>query len=472
MPSGGLREGISERVHVLLPASKGDVNLCKLLLGLSLLGYSTPTLLGWQQEFEKPGILGGGSHVAKVSKVLQYLESLPQENENDLVFMMDAYDIQIQLPQATLVQRYYSSQQAAQDRLKESMGRRTASRHNMREKILFGAGKRCAPNQPHTIACYPLPESPLPTDLYGANTDTVIGHNHWWSNRQRYLNSGYILGPAKDMKDAFREAWRRIEAHPEQDPQDDGSHGSDLMYHGSDQSIFAAMYGRQMWVREKLRLEDAGRSGKARSGSILGTRIDNILEPSVSHEHFAPNMSGGSNWWQQYEYGIFLDFWSDIGHQTINSEEDGKWITHSSEKSFAEQIGPRHQLDCPLRVPTELEEDVAKAASAVEDSDMWGWNERPLYTHLCTGRVPLLVHMNGIKGHREEHWPLMWYQPRSRLLLNDLMAQRGAEAEARDYAAHKEAPATRGPLGAWSDDEQFRPWSQICGPEYHAELFR
>lgn len=100
----------------------------------------------------------------------------------------------------------------------------------------------------HTVACYPIPDSPLPDDLYGANTDTVMGKNKVTSHRQRYLNSGYdstffpdaatksdklcryIMGPAKDMRLMFRRAWEKVEANQDHDPWDNGSGGSDFMY--------------------------------------------------------------------------------------------------------------------------------------------------------------------------------------------------------------------------------------------------
>lgn len=37
------------------------------------------------------GLLGGGSHVAKITGVLEWLNALAPSAENDLVLMMDAY---------------------------------------------------------------------------------------------------------------------------------------------------------------------------------------------------------------------------------------------------------------------------------------------------------------------------------------------------------------------------------------------
>lgn len=181
--------------------------MCKTLLTGAILGYPVPTLIAWKETFDQQHLLGGGSHVAKISRVLEYLEKMPESMDHELIFMMDAYgpcesfrpmqigtadcttDIWFQLPPEVLVSRYYTINKKANQRLRARLGNAYDAEH-IRQTIIFGAGKRCAPNQMHTVACYPIPEAPLPDDLYGANTDTVMGKNKYTSLKQRYLNSG------------------------------------------------------------------------------------------------------------------------------------------------------------------------------------------------------------------------------------------------------------------------------------------
>lgn len=181
--------------------------MCKTLLTGAILGYPVPTLIAWKETFDQQHLLGGGSHVAKISRVLEYLEKMPESMDHELIFMMDAYgpcepfrpmqigtadcttDIWFQLPPEVLVSRYHSINKKANQRLRARLGNAYDAEH-IRQTIIFGAGKRCAPNQMHTVACYPIPEAPLPDDLYGANTDTVMGKNKYTSLKQRYLNSG------------------------------------------------------------------------------------------------------------------------------------------------------------------------------------------------------------------------------------------------------------------------------------------
>ncbi|CAD0108266.1 unnamed protein product [Aureobasidium uvarum] len=200
-------------LHVLLPTTIGDVNLCKTILSAKAMGYPEPVILGWGDTFDTWYLLAGGSHLAKISRVLEYLDSMSPEQQDDLVLMMDAFDIWFQLPPETLIERYYSINEKADKRISKHMGK-AAEVENIKQTIIFGAGKRCAPNQLHSIACYPVPPSPLPDDLYGANTDTIMGHSPHSSHRQRYINSGYIIGPVKDMREMFRAAWEMVQNWP------------------------------------------------------------------------------------------------------------------------------------------------------------------------------------------------------------------------------------------------------------------
>ncbi|TLD05621.1 hypothetical protein E2P81_ATG10445 [Venturia nashicola] len=79
------------RLHVLIPANNPDVNLCKTLLTSNALGYPDPTILAWQERHDIDYLLGGGSHLAKVSTVLDWLNEPSNGADNDLVVMMDAY---------------------------------------------------------------------------------------------------------------------------------------------------------------------------------------------------------------------------------------------------------------------------------------------------------------------------------------------------------------------------------------------
>lgn len=192
--------------------------------------------------------MAGGSHVMKILGVLEYLEGLDSSADDDLVMMMDAYggswyeytnranqdahreaDIWFQLRVETLIERYYAINAAENARIRERLGR-AAEVEAIEQTIIFGSGKRCAPNQVHTVACYPIPDSPVPMDAYGPNTDTIMGRNKYTSLRQRWLNSGYIIGPVKDLRPMFKRALEKVEALKDHPEWDNGSGGMDFMY--------------------------------------------------------------------------------------------------------------------------------------------------------------------------------------------------------------------------------------------------
>jgi hypothetical protein len=50
-------------------------------------------------DISKDYLLGGGSHLAKISAVLEWLETYDDAGDDDLVVMMDAYG-QLQLREA------------------------------------------------------------------------------------------------------------------------------------------------------------------------------------------------------------------------------------------------------------------------------------------------------------------------------------------------------------------------------------
>ena len=170
-----------------------------------------------------------------------------------MLFVADSVaDIWFQLRREVLISRYHSVNDAANERLRQRLGS-AVDAEGLKQTIIFGSGKRCAPNQVQTIGCYPVPESPLPKDTYGNNTDTSLGRNLWYSLRQRWLNSGFIMGPKRDLRALFQRAAEKAKETQRDMDFDDGSHGSDFMYHGSDQALFAVIFGEQEFQREIMR---------------------------------------------------------------------------------------------------------------------------------------------------------------------------------------------------------------------------
>jgi len=139
---------ISRPLHLLLPATSPDPNFCKLLLTLATLGYPSPVILGWGITYTAPDQLAGGSHLGKITETSQYLEALGPEHDDDVVMLLDAYDIWFQLPPSVLLERWEHMTSSADLQLAQKLGLSLEEiKASNANRIVFAAGKRCAPNE-------------------------------------------------------------------------------------------------------------------------------------------------------------------------------------------------------------------------------------------------------------------------------------------------------------------------------------
>lgn len=113
------------------------------------------------------------------------------------------------------------------------------------------------------------------------------------------------------------------------------------------------MLGKQEWTREKLRVDQAESRCMPRSSQIDGTKIDNVLDPSFG---FAPNLTGG----HPFEFGMHFAYCSDLGHQTVSSEEDAHWVLYDGDKPRSKYCSILIAWDCLSHIPELLWEDVVK----------------------------------------------------------------------------------------------------------------
>ncbi|KFH45692.1 hypothetical protein ACRE_034850 [Hapsidospora chrysogenum ATCC 11550] len=470
------------KVHLLLPAASGRTSLCKTLLTAAVLDYPVPTLISWDQTFKDDHLIGGGRHVAKIEKIYEWLQAQPDSRKDDLVIVVDAYggfnyhtdresidahldgDVWFQLPLEVLVQRYHAVNDMANRDLKERLGE-AYEREGIKQTILFGATKQCTPSDAASSACYPVPESPLPPYLYGEYTDDMnLNHN---AHRTRYLSSAYILGPVRDMRAMFRRASEKA-ARAARSPT--GPAEAELGFDaaldlGSDQAIFSHMFGEQEYQREVLR---RGYGEAARGPTVVeGTVIDDVLDPGIPHEEVPQHeKQEGDN---PFEFGIGLDYWSDLGMQTALSEDDARWLTYRDPISPQMLTRHRQHWNCPPEVEGALPEEVlgssnlprAAASDSSAFSPQHGWDEIPLYTNICLDTIPVIVNHNGNKEQRERDWSEMWPQLHGRQLIEEIL-----DREEGDIEGEYRGGAYDG-LGG-----QYMKWGQLCPASVERELYR
>ena len=452
----------NQSFHILLPATQKDIKLCKTIFSASVLDYPPPVVVAWGETIDpekQEGLWGGGTHLLKISKVLEWLQNLPPERDNDLVMMMDAFDIWFQLRKDVLIKRYHRINAEANARIRRRMGR-AAAVEGIEQTIVFASGKRCFPNEVHTVACWPLPPSPLPKDMWRGNTDTTVGSfpNQWSATRPKFLNSGMIMGPAKDMRALFARAVQKVtELGEEPEPDDNGSRWSEKVYHHSDQSVFNVIFGEQEYQREVIRIRHItwmsnpilrlqqllGNDLSDTTDTLEGNPIGNVLNPPWSHVKI-PHLAG-----KPLEFSIGLDYWQLLTFQTANSERNGNWMTYSK-KPLEDQVEHHDRWDCkphlradlprdiltsspPLLGLDELTEaspDMTRRAITARDGGSKSmitkaWDAVPLYTNVCAGTIPVMLHLNGDKTMLEGKWKEMWYQPYAEQLAQAMGPQQG-----------------------------------------------
>ena len=454
----------AQGVHIIMTATQSNVNLCKTLLTLTILGYPTPHLVAWGDDYSTGNLLAGGSHFAKITGTLDYINAgkrreQPAFEDDDIIFMLDAYDIWFQLPFQVLVSRYHEILAQENMRLAQRMGR-AYEREGLAASVIFGGGKRYFPNFINSLACYPIPESPIPKSIRNGNTDSALGRNEWSSFRTRYLNSGYLIGPVGRVSRILEEARQRLDMCKDQHGADfdDGSGASDECYHGSDQSIFVDMFGVQEFHREVMRRhhsmpydEVLGKVDKSRPRltppptQIMGTEIVDLLNPAWPHQHANADYMPG----KPFEMGIVIDYWSLLGHQTSNADDDRRHIRYNTD--VTEQIGVQGQFDCipQARFPHDLYSHAQNSSVA--------WNQVPLYMAICTDNVPVMIHHNSIeKWNREEQWDKTWWNGSARAMMEE--QRRLASPILVDGIA---------------TDKGFRvSWDELCPVDFEPELYR
>jgi len=162
------------KLHLLLPIDSGAAkahrpSFCKTLLSLLVHGYD-PIIINWDADHSH-GV--GFLQRLKITGVHDYLTNITNDGANDdIVFMMDALDIWLQLSPRTLVERF------------EDLGT---------SGVVVGAETSCWPNPQDSFACQGVPNSTLLKGAYGLH------------EAPRWANSGTVLGSVTAMRTLYND---------------------------------------------------------------------------------------------------------------------------------------------------------------------------------------------------------------------------------------------------------------------------
>ena len=455
----------SPQLHVLIPASETNDRLCKTLLSSFLLNYPSPTLINFGKVFTGD-TWDKGSHAGKIGGVYDFLSKDEKVYDGDLVLVIDGYDVWFQLPPEVLVKRYITLIRAANKRLQTQYGftlasskepaarRRDETVQKYTQTVIFGADKLCWPNASDEPACASLPESILPPDVYGPETDK---DSEGFKNRPKYLNSGALIGPVNDVRAIYERALEKI-------GQGRGAVG--------DQFIFAEILGEQEHSRQKF---------LATAATPCYVNPFGDLFPSISYSNTA-NMVGNSTSIvdQDLEFSAGLDYTSSLFQTMTHSADDIRYIvfsntSHSDSGSSPEELPPdilSARLPFPVNdlfnnlttntiIPLSFDLDSLPAI----DSNTWNdvqlaVNRKSTSSGYST--VPTLLHVNGDKSILDSWWPSMWYQQYARALLRQYIRTPQPFIWGSTTGKDTMWDLRGGRGGVWTADGRWSEWGRIC----------
>ncbi|KAM0437044.1 hypothetical protein ACHAQK_007522 [Fusarium lateritium] len=384
----------NRKLVLILPTDHPSHDLCKVVLSAVALGYPAPIIVNWNKDFNTKGQGIGPSQLGKISGTLDFLDwavSVDADSsniqyklaENDLVLILDAHDVWLQLPPDILLQRYVQVNKAANRRVASLYGPQAPG--SVHQTIIVSAQKGCvAPRDSiSNLHCDDLPESILPTNVYGPLTDFQL--KRWRFVRPRYVNSGSFMGPVGDMRRYFR----RVNDTLHEDmlrlgPKDEL---------GGDQGIFAQVFGEQEVWRKEVGKQNA------------------LRDPTSVAESQ-----------QQLEYHIGLDYSQQLFYPTCYAEYDGYFVQLGDEQAVKAQSSRLGIFTPRAKIPedvAEIEDPFTQLGNIT--TPRLGWENLSLYTDFWTSSVPVALHHNAwrndMKQRRNTWWDKTWYFPYLRLLV-------------------------------------------------------
>ena len=467
--------------HLLVPASKRNPLLCKTLLSSFVLGYPSPTLINYGKVFEGQG-WDNGTHAGKIRGVYDYLNGGKDMKDDDLVLIIDGFDVWFQLPPEIMIRRFHGMLAGADERLRRRYGMVTREKEDSaggkariqkyKQKVILGADKICWPNGAEDPACAAVPFSTLSKDIYGPETDK---DPESFLARPRFLNSGNIIGSVADVRAIYEYAVQKVE-----------NEGRGIF---GDQFVFAEIFGEQEFQRETARQSSQGVGGQWLNW--LSNAIGSSDSP-LSTNKTINNMTVVSG--QNYEFGIGLDYGSELFQTMTHSWDDVEFVKYNDSEVLAEVQEKHPSLrSLPFSLPSDLQrlkdpfwyaspgnhnnesQDVILLPFSSKLDDVGKeptWDEVPLATNLFAGSIPALIHLNGDKSILETLWPSTWFHPYARALLRRYVRSPQGPIAAKAAAAGGQTwwDTRGGRGGVWTDRETWMSWGEVCR-ETEPEVF-
>ncbi|KAF2193818.1 hypothetical protein K469DRAFT_712651 [Zopfia rhizophila CBS 207.26] len=464
--------------HLLMPALSENIDFCKTTLSAMLLNYPPPTMVNFFQTFQSEE----EREKAKLQGILGYLKDGKLVNDEDLVLIVDGYDVWFQLPSEVMIRQYQTLLSDANKRLMEKYGvLRSESVQRFNQTIVFGAEKGCVADD---LACRYAPESMLPDNIYGSDSGKEKA-----LTPAKHLNAGTIMGPAKDLRALFKAAVTKFE--------------EGASYAKTSQSVMATIFGEQQLARDTER----------KSSKTAGSKWLNWLDVQLGKSTSDSTANGTLQEGQQYEFSVGLDYTHTLFQPFTDAAKDElAALPHDNSTDLSKYHHPNTPTP-PLSIPSALEgatppfytldpshgpspnEKPAFIEPLAHQKDLdelppaaRSWANLKLIQNTYTGAIPALLHLNiplplvsrRLKKHKrripdvKEHqapradlkWENLWYAGYERALLRKYLRQpqspTGFHAAAVGGDRLWDQRGGRG--GIWTAKEQlWMPWGEVDG---------
>lgn len=231
------RLGRMSRLHYLVPSNGIRDTLCAGLTSALANGYPIPRILGYKGEGEFDA---KKAHIAKLRAIKRYFDGIPRtpDADNDLVMVVDGFDVLPQLPVSTTVERYFEITSEADAKLANQRGIRVDELHAMglRQTVLWGTDKGCFPGGGADPRCWMVPYSGLSPYVWGPRTKPQGDLPY---SDPRFLNSGTVIGPLGDLRTFIEKTLSYINE----------TFDGEYRFRNSDQYYISTLYARQEYQR-------------------------------------------------------------------------------------------------------------------------------------------------------------------------------------------------------------------------------
>lgn len=427
----------TSKFHYLIPASGKNRRLCFNLVSSAANQYPVPALMGWNGQ----GLLDAhATHLAKLRAIERYLNSLGPEEDEDIVLIVDGYDIILQLPPDIMLERYFEVVESENKRTAERFGITVDQVYegNLQTTLFFGPDKICWPINWKAPRCWAVPDSTLPAKAFGPKTN----NGEMTLMLPKWLNSGTLIGPAGHMRAYISATMYEIM----------NSWNPDNMYKDSDQFYLANVWGRQEYFRS-LKL--------AKDGNVPGGPSDRML-PTVYNKK------------EEVEFHVGIEYESTMFQTKAGYERFVDWIHYTGTEtptatmskdlfSEGEQFKP-YPIEMPKRIEESLSQIYDSIPEAHPGSTSKDWIRNIfLGTNFVTKHIWALWHVTGDKAVIEDQYTKFWFYPFARSLVKASVKKLQLDNRISDkliggrYWVHKttypDAQTLTDPMGgAWSDE--------------------